>query len=135
MAPLYIEVTFTGLTEDIGDMLIALLSEQGFDAFEESPDTLKAFILKDSFNEDALSDVVGPFRTRYTLSEIADTNWNDAWESSFQPVVIDDFCTIRADFHEAFPITGHEIIITPKMSFGTGHHATTSMMISQMKDR
>ena len=65
--------------------------------------------------------------------EIEEENWNALWESNFQPIIVDDFCVLRADFHDPIPGTPYEIIITPKMSFGTGHHATTYMMVSQMK--
>ena len=67
-------------------------------------------------------------------SIIEETNWNQVWESNFEPVVVDDFVSVRAEFHKPEKNPAHEIIITPKMSFGTGHHATTYMMIEQMRD-
>lgn len=130
----YIEVKFTGLTENISGMLIALLSNQGFDGFEEEKNVLKAFISKDQFDKSSLDAVIRDFHMDYSLNEIPDTNWNKVWESNFEPVAIEDFCAVRADFHHSFPHVKYEIIITPKMSFGTGHHATTWMMIRQMKD-
>jgi len=68
------------------------------------------------------------------METIAPTNWNAQWEADFEPVVINDFCTIRAHFHSLPITTQHEVIITPKMSFGTGHHATTHLMVEQMQD-
>ncbi|OJV55970.1 MAG: hypothetical protein BGO31_17965 [Bacteroidetes bacterium 43-16] len=70
----------------------------------------------------------------FTLSEEAEQNWNATWESNFEPVVIEGFCSVRAHFHEPIPGVQYDIRITPKMSFGTGHHATTRLMMSQMKD-
>jgi ribosomal protein L11 methyltransferase len=70
----------------------------------------------------------------FNITSIPEQNWNAVWESNFEPVVVDDFCAIRADFHQPIKNVQHEIIITPKMSFGTGHHATTYMMIEQMSN-
>lgn len=69
----------------------------------------------------------------WSITTITDTNWNALWESDFQPVVIDDFCSIRASFHPPETATKFDLVITPKMSFGTGHHATTRMMIRHMQ--
>ena len=68
------------------------------------------------------------------MKTIPKQNWNAVWEENFQPVIINDFCTVRADFHDLEVTTPYEIIITPKMSFGTGHHATTQLMMLMMKD-
>jgi ribosomal protein L11 methyltransferase len=70
----------------------------------------------------------------FNITSIPEQNWNAVWESNFEPVVVDDFCAVRADFHQPIKNVQHEIIITPKMSFGTGHHATTYMMIEQMSN-
>jgi ribosomal protein L11 methyltransferase len=69
----------------------------------------------------------------FQVEEVKAQNWNEQWEKDFQPVIVDDFCAIRAHFHAPVNSVQHEIIITPKMSFGTGHHATTYMMIQQME--
>ncbi len=130
----YIQLEFQNLTSEKSDLLIAQLSEIGFDGFEEAEKNLKAFIPENDFIEEAVKEIATSHNLSFSQSVIEETNWNAVWESNFQPVIVDDFVAIRADFHE--PITGveHEIVITPKMSFGTGHHATTFMMIQQMKE-
>lgn len=129
----YTQVSVRGLNEEQKELLIALLSVEGYEGFEETPDALNAFIPAPDFNERALGELLVRTGGSYTIQEIQETNWNKEWESNFEPVTIGDFCVIRADFHAPQPGTAHEIIITPKMSFGTGHHATTQMMIRQMR--
>ncbi|MDB5248873.1 MAG: ribosomal protein methyltransferase [Segetibacter sp.] len=114
------------------DELIARLSALSFDAFEEKENELLAFIEEINFDSTAVENVLSLYKTKFSSTIIEEQNWNALWESNFDPVVVDDFCAIRADFHEPFTDKQHEIIITPKMSFGTGHHATTYMMISEM---
>ena len=104
-----------------------------YEGFEENANALKAFISKSLFNEEHIKEIAGQFQLKYTTAELPDINWNKEWESNFQPVVIENFCAVRADFHAPIKNVQHEIIITPKMSFGTGHHATTYMMIQQMR--
>jgi ribosomal protein L11 methyltransferase len=130
----HIEVQFSNTTEEINNILVALLAESDYEGFEEETNGLRAFIQKDLFSKKTLEEIATRFQLQYTTHELADTNWNKVWESNFQPVVVNNFCGIRADFHEPLPGVRHEIIITPKMSFGTGHHATTFMMIRQMED-
>ena len=78
--------------------------------------------------------VLSHFKFIFKETLIPEANWNQVWESNFDPVIVDDFVAIRADFHEPVKGVSLEIIITPKMSFGTGHHATTYMMIEQMRE-
>ncbi len=115
------------------EMLIAQLSEAGFDGFEEGDDELKAFIPEKDYDKLFLKELAYKYQLQYTEQAIQEQNWNALWESNFQPVVVGDFVGIRAGFHTPIPSVKHEIVITPKMSFGTGHHATTYMMIQQMQ--
>lgn len=125
------------------DLLTVELADIGFDSFEEgftdpkgASGELKAYIRSDRFDEQALSKLLtlrDPHATvSWTATEIADRNWNAEWESSFQPVEVGKQVRIRADFHASVPGFAHEIIITPRMAFGTGHHATTRMMVQAM---
>jgi ribosomal protein L11 methyltransferase len=130
----FTEVTFHHLSPELSDVLIAFLAEAGFEGFEENENQLKAFIPS---NHPDLSDVhriAALYGVGFTTATIPAKNWNAEWESNFPPVVVDDFCIIRAPFHVSAPNVAHELVITPKMSFGTGHHATTYMMISQMRN-
>ncbi len=128
----YIQLQFDNLESDQCEILIAMLSDLNFEGFEENENSLKAFIHEADLNEEELHEALKNVDLKFSKSMIEETNWNEVWESNFQPIVIDDICAIRADFHA--PISGvkNEIIITPKMSFGTGHHATTHMMIQMM---
>lgn len=114
-------------------MLIALLGEMGYDGFEQEDERLQAYIRADKFDETALHELLTAHGLTYTLQQIAERNWNEEWEAAFQPVVVEGFCAIRAHFHPPMPEVEYELIITPKMSFGTGHHATTYMMLQAMR--
>lgn len=129
----YIQVSFTDCNPEKREILIALLADAGFSGFEEESAELRAFLAEKDYEPDALLEIAGRLDCAFTATQIESRNWNAIWESGFQPVIVDDFVTIRAGFHP--PATGvkHEIIITPKMSFGTGHHATTYLMISMMQ--
>ena len=123
-------------TEDAQQMelLVALLCEQGFEGFEEDDDFLKAFIPEYKFDKETFSHLPDRFSSIvYTQTTVEEINWNKKWEEGFKPVVVDDFVGIRADFHQPLSNVKYEIVITPKMSFGTGHHATTFLMIQQMQ--
>jgi len=130
----YTEITIQVTDIANREILLAQLSELGFTGFEEEKDRIKAFIPSVDFNEVEMKVVTDNLKVNYSKSIIKEQNWNQLWESNFEPVVVDDFVGIRAEFH--LPITGveHEIVITPKMSFGTGHHATTFMMIQLMRE-
>lgn len=130
----YIQIEFLNISSEQSEILVAQLSSIGFEGFEEEENSLKAFIPSAEFEESLLEEITAANNIPFTKTIIEERNWNAFWESNFDPVIVDDFVAIRADFHE--PITGmeHEILITPKMSFGTGHHATTYMMIQQMRE-
>ncbi len=121
-------------TADAGqnEILVALLANIGFEGFEENEQGLKAFINEEELDKAALDEVTASLGIAYSLSTIAQQNWNAQWESSFEPVVIENFAAVRAGFHAPVKNVQYEIIITPKMSFGTGHHATTFLMMQQM---
>ena len=128
----YIEIEIHDASAQQKEMLIAQLADAGFEGFEEQQ-TLKAFIPQAAYDEMLVKPVVEQHKLTYSAVVVPQINWNATWEASFEPVVVEGFCTIRAAFHPPDAATQHEIIITPKMSFGTGHHATTFMMIAGMQ--
>ena len=132
----YIEYDFTVSPTEMGaEILMAELAEVGFDSFVDTPTGIKAYIPKDSWNEQILQDIYllsnPEFTISYQITEIEQVNWNEEWEKNFSPIVVEDLCTVRANFHPV-PNTRYDIVITPKMSFGTGHHETTYMMLQQL---
>jgi len=128
----YIKVSIRPHTKESADICIAQLSELGFEGFEETEDLLEAFIPEPRFDEKQMHGAIAGYSDSYTKLLIPPRNWNEEWEKDFQPVCIGDFCGIRAFFHQPIPSVSHEIIITPKMSFGTGHHPTTALMMEAM---
>jgi len=130
----YIKIIFSDLQPEQKEILIAQLADAGYEGFEEKDGSLDAFINSKSFDKVILNEISFKYQTPYTKEKIAETNWNQVWESNFEPVIVDDYVAIRADFHKSITNTQFEIVITPKMSFGTGHHATTYMMIELMKE-
>ena len=128
----HIELKIAVTNKQQREMLLAQLADTGICGFEEDAQWLKAFIPEADYEKTIFDEIIEQNGLSYSLSAIEDRNWNEEWESGFQPVVIDDFCAIRAAFHPAVTAVKHEIIITPKMSFGTGHHATTCMMVKAM---
>lgn len=132
----YIEYNFTVSPTEMGaEILMAELAEVGFDSFEDTPTGIKAYIPKNSWNEQILQDIYllsnPEFTISYQITEIEQVNWNEEWEKNFSPIVVENLCTVRANFHPV-PNTRYDIVITPKMSFGTGHHETTYMMLQQL---
>ncbi|WP_296384373.1 50S ribosomal protein L11 methyltransferase [Winogradskyella sp.] len=117
------------------EILIAELGYAGFESFVENEEGVIAYIQKEEWNEAILDDIQilssDEFEMTYTFEDIEQTNWNKEWEKNFNPIVVDDLVTVRAPFHEK-PDTKYDLIIEPKMSFGTGHHETTHMMIQHI---
>ena len=114
------------------EILLAELTALGFDGFEEDTKQLKAYIANEEFNGVALDVLAEEKGQEYRVNTIQEKNWNEEWESSFSPVVVDDLVAVRAHFHSPIQGPKYEIVITPKMSFGTGHHATTWLMMKAM---
>lgn len=128
----YIEIDIVAPAE-LRDLLIAELAEMGYEGFEEQEDRVKAYLPEIDFNDERLNILLNKHSLSCSKSIIKSQNWNELWESNFEPVQVDDFVGIRADFHHPFKGVEHEIVITPKMSFGTGHHATTHMVMKLMR--
>ncbi|WP_324023355.1 50S ribosomal protein L11 methyltransferase [Maribacter sp. BPC-D8] len=132
----YIEYRFTVKPKGpASDLLIAELGEVGFESFVEEDDDVLAYIQKTDWSEGMLEDLPileNPrYKFTYDYKEIEQENWNATWEQNFQPIIVDDICMIRAPFHEAIDVD-YDIVIEPKMSFGTGHHETTHMMLQHI---
>ena len=116
--------------EEKRDLLFAELSLFPFDAFEETEIGILASCEKDAWDPDEVKQVLDRYQVEYQVEEVAKVNWNEEWEKNYDPVVVGDQCIVRASFHEPKPEFPYEIIITPKMSFGTGHHATTWQVLN-----
>ena len=134
----YSEVVFScsGGEDWHQDLLINDLGEMGFDTFEPRDDGFAAYIASAQLDQPALELLLihqpAGFEVSYVINEIAPQNWNSVWEHNFEPVVVADQCYVRATFHDPAPEYPYEIVIDPKMAFGTGHHQTTSLMMRQL---
>ena len=123
---------------DYAEILMAEIAETGFDTFMETETGIEAYAEEDKFNKVDLISILERYQKQSNLSWHFDTiekkNWNEEWEKNYQPVIVNDTCIIRAAFHQPNKNYPYDIIITPKMSFGTGHHATTHLMIKHQLD-
>jgi ribosomal protein L11 methyltransferase len=136
MDNIYIEYKFTVTPkEPATEILIAELGNVGFESFVENENGLTAYIQKENWNDALLEGIFilnsDEFSIDYTQHEVAQTNWNAAWEKNFEAIEVDGTVSIRAPFHEN-PNLKYDIVIEPKMSFGTGHHETTHMMVQHL---
>jgi ribosomal protein L11 methyltransferase len=123
---------------DFSEILIAELSEAGFDTFMETDQGFEAFVEEEKYDAEAVHSIRERYsaltRLTFSFDRIAKKNWNEEWEKNYEPINVDDRCLIRAAFHKPEKNFPYEIIITPKMSFGTGHHQTTYLMIKNQLD-
>lgn len=136
MDNIYIEYNFTVTpTLPATEILIAELGNVGFESFVENENGVTAYIQKTSWNAKILEAIFvlnsDEFSIEYNYNEVAQTNWNAEWEKNFSPIQVDDLVSIRAPFHENLNVK-YDIVIEPKMSFGTGHHETTHMMVQHL---
>jgi ribosomal protein L11 methyltransferase len=130
----YTEAVFTvDPREPWTEILIAELAEIGFESFEPTPEGVKGYAKDEDFDADAIASMLERYRelvrVTYNYGKVETVNWNEVWEKNYAPVVIDDQCGIRAPFHAPRPDLRYDILIEPKMSFGTAHHDTTALMI------
>ena len=138
----YTELTFhiSPYVEDIADAIIAELGDLGYDSFSYSDNGFKAYIPSKNFDEEQVKslEILSFFQALYTITwektEIENQDWNKIWEENFTPILVQDQILVRAGFHPTLENIEHEIIIDPKMSFGTGHHATTALMLETILD-
>ncbi len=139
---LFLEIAFQPVVQGYSDILIAELSEVGFDSFNEEDTVLFAYIKEMDFNEGEIHQVLNKYPNLkdlfWSVTRMPEENWNAIWESSYEPVLVAGRCYIRAPFHPAsgirHPASIIDIVIEPKMSFGTAHHETTSLMIESLLD-
>jgi ribosomal protein L11 methyltransferase len=136
MSNIYIGYHFEISPLELGsEILIAELGEKAFESFIETETGISAFVQKDLWSETILEDIYiltnSEFTIKYTFEEIEQVNWNEEWEKNFEAIDVDGKCHVRAPFHEKTNAE-YDIVIEPKMSFGTGHHETTHMMIQHI---
>jgi ribosomal protein L11 methyltransferase len=130
------DIYFSYTIQCTDEALLGLLTQFDFESFEENEDHIVGYI-NESFHTNEtkvdIQSVISKFTTDFQVDQILPQNWNAIWEESFQPVIVEEFCQIRADFHPANLNIKYDLVINPKMAFGTGHHATTYMMIKSME--
>ena len=132
-----VDFSFEAFEEFMADILAAELAEIGFDSFVPCENGMQAFIPGIKFDENSLKDAIDNYPLEvaisYEIVTVASKNWNEEWEKHyFEPIVIGEECVIHSSFHKDIPVAKYDIIIDPKMSFGTGHHETTSLVIGEI---
>ncbi len=134
----YVEVQIEGFEAAASESLVAALLGIDYDSFSEEDNHFRAYIPASAYNEERLKEILSSLfpdqQVRFTVCKLEDKDWNAEWERNYQPVLIAGKCMIRAPFHPAVAGVQYDILIEPKMSFGTAHHETTSLMIEWMLD-
>lgn len=124
-------------SEEIAEIIIAFLGEIGFDTFEMTENGVDAYISDRNLTAEIRANVLdlkSKFAFNFEIIEIQPQNWNAEWEANFKPVIVENFCAVRASFHEPIKNVEFELVINPKMAFGTGHHETTYMVMNMMQN-
>lgn len=128
----FIAVKFS-CSEDFTEIIIAELGELGYNSMMETDDGVEGYVEIEKFSEQDIRDLIARYaevtQLSYTVEEVERKNWNEEWEKNYDPIIVEDKCLVRATFHQIDKQYPYEIVITPKMSFGTGHHATTYLML------
>lgn len=125
--------------ENITDLLAAFLCDVGYESFVPDSEGITAYIKKELYNEEEVKEIIADFPMEallsYKISEVKGEDWNEEWEKNyFQPIIVGDRCVVHSTFHKDIPKTEYDIVIDPKMAFGTGHHSTTSNMMKYILD-
>lgn len=123
---------------DFSELIMAEIAEAGFDTFMETEKGFEAYVEMEKYDKEYLQAIKDKYAALtpvvFFQDRIQKQNWNEEWEKNYEPIIVDDRCLIRADFHKIEKKYPYELIITPKMSFGTGHHQTTYLMIKSQMD-
>lgn len=126
------------INSDFTEILTAELAEIGFESFVETDEGLSAYIPAEDFREDLLNEIIAKYQNTTAIAcswqTLERKNWNEEWEKSYEPIEVEDKIRVRASFHEPDSRFVHDLLITPKMSFGTGHHETTWLVMKEQLD-